>query len=133
MCGKADNIPGLKGIGKKTATTLIQSFGDLEAIYENIDNIGKATSSSGSRFFFFFLIIVLIPLPVAFNSSTITTISSESWIAFFLCIISATITTSSWGVKNLYCVNLCIIIKTNTHVYRLKFTVDSCYSDQAIT
>ena len=29
----ADNIPGVPGIGKKTATTLIQTYGDMDRIY----------------------------------------------------------------------------------------------------
>ena len=38
MGDSSDNIPGVAGIGKKTAATLIQSFGTLEGIYENIDS-----------------------------------------------------------------------------------------------
>lgn len=35
----ADNIPGVKGIGAKGAKTLIDEFGTLEDIYENLENI----------------------------------------------------------------------------------------------
>ena len=35
----SDNIPGVKGIGPKTATKLLQDFGDLENILSNIENI----------------------------------------------------------------------------------------------
>ncbi len=35
----SDNIPGVKGIGDKTATDLIRQFGTLESIYEHIDEI----------------------------------------------------------------------------------------------
>ena len=38
MGDSSDNIPGVAGIGKKTAETLIQSFGNLDSIYESIDN-----------------------------------------------------------------------------------------------
>ncbi|MGL4394232.1 MAG: DNA polymerase I [Brevinema sp.] len=38
----SDNIPGVKGIGEKGAIALIEEFGTLEAIYNNLDNI-KAT------------------------------------------------------------------------------------------
>lgn len=35
----SDNIPGVKGIGDKGAKNLLDEFGSLEQIYENIDNI----------------------------------------------------------------------------------------------
>lgn len=35
----SDNIPGIKGIGEKTACRLLSRFDKLELIYENIDNI----------------------------------------------------------------------------------------------
>lgn len=37
-----DNIPGVKGIGEKTALDLIKEFGSLDNIYQNIDRIKKA-------------------------------------------------------------------------------------------
>ena len=36
---KSDNIPGIPGIGEKTATTLLQTYGDLEGIYQHLDEI----------------------------------------------------------------------------------------------
>jgi DNA polymerase-1 len=36
---KSDNIPGVKGIGEKGATELLQRYGTLEAIYADIDNV----------------------------------------------------------------------------------------------
>ena len=38
MGDSSDNIPGVAGIGKKTAATLIQNFGSLDGIYENIED-----------------------------------------------------------------------------------------------
>jgi len=35
----SDNIPGVKGIGEKTALTLLKEYETVENIYENIDNI----------------------------------------------------------------------------------------------
>jgi DNA polymerase-1 len=41
----SDNITGVKGIGKKTATELIQRFGSLEGIYQFLENSHTANSS----------------------------------------------------------------------------------------
>jgi len=35
----SDNIPGIKGIGKKTATELLGKYGDLDTIYHNLKDI----------------------------------------------------------------------------------------------
>lgn len=37
----ADNVPGVKGVGAKTAEALIKEFGSLDSIYENLENIEK--------------------------------------------------------------------------------------------
>ena len=38
MGDSSDNIPGVAGVGKKTAQTLIENFQTLEGIYENIED-----------------------------------------------------------------------------------------------
>ncbi|CAN5668797.1 DNA polymerase I [soil metagenome] len=43
LCGDtSDNIPGVKGIGKKTAVKLLDTYGDLDTIYASIDEIKGA-------------------------------------------------------------------------------------------
>jgi len=40
LCGdSADNIPGVKGVGPKTAIKLLSEYGSLEGVYENVENI----------------------------------------------------------------------------------------------
>ncbi len=42
MGDPSDNVPGVKGIGEKTALKLLQEYGTLENIYENINRIKGA-------------------------------------------------------------------------------------------
>ena len=51
----SDNIPGVKGVGEKTAITLLEKFGTLDAIYANLDQVenrwrGKLESSKESAY-----------------------------------------------------------------------------------
>ncbi len=39
MGDKSDNIPGVPGVGEKTALGLLQGLGDMDAIYDNIDQV----------------------------------------------------------------------------------------------
>ncbi|MCL2165067.1 MAG: DNA polymerase I [Oscillospiraceae bacterium] len=41
MGDSSDNIPGVAGIGEKTAFELVRRFGGIDSIYQNIDNIEK--------------------------------------------------------------------------------------------
>jgi DNA polymerase I len=38
----SDNVPGVRGVGDKTATKLIQEYGSLEAIYNNLDQVSSS-------------------------------------------------------------------------------------------
>lgn len=41
MGDPSDNIPGVPGIGEKTAIKLISEYGSIEGLYENIDSVEK--------------------------------------------------------------------------------------------
>ncbi|MBQ9019221.1 MAG: DNA polymerase I [Bacilli bacterium] len=43
MGDPSDNIPGVKGIGEKTAINLISKYGSLDGVYEHIDEISGKT------------------------------------------------------------------------------------------
>ena len=36
-----DNIPGIRGVGKKTAVALLSEFADLEALYEGLERVAE--------------------------------------------------------------------------------------------
>ncbi len=42
MGDSSDNIPGVKGVGEKTAIELIKEFGSIDKLYENLSSITKA-------------------------------------------------------------------------------------------
>ena len=39
---KTDNIPGVRGVGKKTATRLLQRYGSLEEVYNHLEEVSSA-------------------------------------------------------------------------------------------
>lgn len=43
MGDKSDNIPGVKGIGEKTAVNLLSKYKTLDGVYQNIDDISGKT------------------------------------------------------------------------------------------
>jgi DNA polymerase-1 len=45
----SDNIPGIAGIGEKTATTLIQQFGGLDSLYKTLESNAAALESAGIK------------------------------------------------------------------------------------
>lgn len=47
MGDTSDNVPGLKGVGPKTAAQLIQKYGDVESIIGRVEEIRKDTAVRG--------------------------------------------------------------------------------------
>ncbi len=43
MGDKSDNIPGVYGVGEKSARTLLETYGTLDGVYENVDGIKSAS------------------------------------------------------------------------------------------
>ena len=46
---KSDNIPGLPGVGKKTAIRLLTEYGSIEGIYEHIDEVSALKKLRGAK------------------------------------------------------------------------------------
>ena len=45
----SDNIPGVPGVGEKTASNLIQTFGSIKNLYENIEKCAQDSISEKMR------------------------------------------------------------------------------------
>ena len=75
MGDAVDNIPGVAGIGEKTAQKLIQEFGSIEQIYENIEQVkgklkDKLTEQKEQAFMSKSLATVELNVPVEFDIET---------------------------------------------------------------
>ena len=73
LCGdKSDNIPGVRGIGDKTAVKLLNEYQTLEKIYANIDKIkgavkNKLATGKQDAFHSQFLAKIALDTPVEIN------------------------------------------------------------------
>ena len=77
MGDPSDNVPGVKGIGEKTALKLLQEYGSLENIYENIDSIkgsvhDKLVSDKESAFFSKDICTIYLDVPLKEDLNSMT-------------------------------------------------------------
>jgi len=86
----SDNVPGVKGIGEKTAQKLIETFGSLEKLYERIDEIkGKQKELLSAQRDMAFLSRTLvtiktdIPVDIDVESMKITEIFNDQTKEYF--------------------------------------------------
>ena len=86
MGDSSDNIPGVPKVGEKTAISLIQEFGSIDGIYENIDSVGKPaikTSLAENKETAYFCqklvtIITDAPLPITLEDALIGDFYNEN-------------------------------------------------------
>ncbi len=70
---KSDNIPGVQGVGDKTATTLLSNYGTLEGIYEHLEEItqkrvhNNLASSRDEAFEYRFLTTIKCDAPTSLD------------------------------------------------------------------
>lgn len=86
----ADNIPGVKGVGEKTAKKLIKEFGSIENIYENIDQLKGAVKrrleeNKENAFISKKLATIVVDAPVEFDieASKVGEINKEALAELF--------------------------------------------------
>ena len=68
----SDNIPGVKGVGEKTAISLLEKFGTLDAIYANLDQVencwkGKLEASKESAYMSYNLALIRTDLKITLD------------------------------------------------------------------
>ena len=69
----SDNIPGIKGIGEKTAIKLISEFGSIESLIENVDKVSseklrlKIEEGTEMAILSKMLATILLDVPIDFN------------------------------------------------------------------
>ncbi len=100
LCGdKSDNIPGVKGIGEKTAVQLLNTYGSLEQIYASLSEIKGATQKKlesgkedAEKSRFLAAIVLDVPLEInledcrlkGFDSNVLTPILENLEFKYFL-------------------------------------------------
>lgn len=77
MGDASDNIPGVKGIGEKTAKSLIQQYGSLDGVYEHIDEIKgkmreKLEMDKDNAYFSYELATIYRDVPLDIDLSKLT-------------------------------------------------------------
>jgi DNA polymerase I len=91
LCGdSSDNLPGVRGIGPKTAAQLLQEYGTLGSIYEHLDAIkpvlaAKLAADREQAFFCERMAQLLtdLPLPLPLTALTLSAMPADSILTFF--------------------------------------------------
>lgn len=72
MGDASDNIPGVKGIGEKTALKLLREFGSLDGVYQNLDKVTnnlniKLTADRENAYLSYHLATIIKDVPLEIN------------------------------------------------------------------
>lgn len=86
----ADNVPGVRGIGEKTAKKLLEKYGSLETLYEHIDEIGgkikeNLLADKEQAFFSRRLLTIRtdVPLPFGLDACHVGSLETGTALALF--------------------------------------------------
>lgn len=132
MGDASDNIPGVAGIGEKTATDLIKKFGSIDYIYENFDSIELTNSvrnklSAGKEMAFLSRTLGIIrtdaPVDMNYSSYIPGDIDKQS---------AKAILTELEMIKFIEKLGLKDVVVTNSESTTLKYTVKSKSEDEIV-
>ena len=78
-----DNIPGIAGVGPKTASKLLKEYGSLERVYESVDNLDgklkeKIMSSKSNAFLSKQLATIILNVPIQLDPDTLI-VTEPNW------------------------------------------------------
>jgi DNA polymerase-1 len=103
----ADNIPGIPGVGKKTAIKLLAEYGSMEGLYENTDKLKgklkeKVEANKEQAFLSKRLATIIIDVPVEFSEEEllISEPNQEDVIAIFDELEFRTLKKSVFGITD---------------------------------
>jgi DNA polymerase-1 len=87
---KSDNIPGVPGIGEKTASRLLAEYGDLETILAHVDklkpkeqNLLRKATEQARQSKFLATIVLDVPIQLDLDACRLTHVNSEKVLALF--------------------------------------------------
>ncbi len=87
---KSDNIPGVPGIGEKTASRLLAEYGDLETILAHVDqlkpkeqNLLRKATEQARQSKFLATIVLDAPIQLDLDACQLTHVNSENVLALF--------------------------------------------------
>jgi DNA polymerase-1 len=87
---KSDNIPGVPGIGEKTASRLLAEYGDLETILAHVDklkpkeqNLLREATEQARQSKFLATIVLDVPVQLDLDACQLTHVDSEKVLALF--------------------------------------------------
>ena len=90
MGDASDNIPGVKGIGEKTALQLVKDYGSVENVFENLENISSSRvrmlleEGKQSAYDSKMLATICLEVPIDFEESKFALKKDENKLARFL-------------------------------------------------
>jgi len=83
MGDSSDNIPGVKGIGEKTALKLLQDYGSLDGVYENVDKLSpkmqeKLLNDKENAYMSYYLATIVKEVPMEIDLNDIKVKQKDS-------------------------------------------------------
>lgn len=135
MGDSSDNIPGVSGVGEKTALELIRTYGSINYIYENINEIdikdnlrNKLINSKESAYQSFWLATIFKDVPIEFiPENNIWSFNPTEDLYLALKKLGFNKLINKWGITNFHCSNSAIS-NYDTNDNAIAYYIDNTFS-----